>query len=45
MIDRRKIEKGVVKMLKVNMGLKPGEKLSLESLPAETNASGHASLA
>lgn len=27
MIDRRKIEKGVVKMLKVNMGLKAGEKL------------------
>jgi len=27
LIDRRKIEKGVVKMLKVNMGLKAGEKL------------------
>lgn len=27
MIDKKKIEKGAVNMLKVNMGLKPGEKL------------------
>lgn len=27
MIDRRKVEKGIVNMLKVNMGLKAGEKL------------------